>query len=287
MADHGEVKLRQKRINSLVDVYKSAYISLTEEIITATEAGKINKARTMARIRKTLTELGVDVNEWVKKEIPQYYLDGANQALQDLRRDGIDIHSSGITAINKEAIKSLVEDTSIAFNQGLTGIAKNAQTLLGDALKQQINFTIAEGKLKGEARKTITNSVKDKLKESGLAGITDRAGRNWQFDTYAEMLVRTKAVESRNAGLAGKMIQNGYDLVQVSNHNSSHAACAEWEGQILSLTGKTPDYPTLDEAEASGLFHPNCQHAINVIEPDLAEETEAYDNPFNKEDFYY
>ncbi len=30
------------------------------------------------------------------------------------------------------------------------------------------------------------------------------------------------------------------------------------KGEILSLTGKTPGYPTLEEAKTAGLFHPNC-----------------------------
>ena len=284
MADRGEVKLRQAKIDNLIGIYENAYKDIVTTIMDATTAGKISKARTMASIRSQLTQMGVDVDAWVRKEIPQYYLDGANHAVQDLKALGVDLSGpTGLAPINKAAIASLVDDTALAFAQGMTGIARNAEMILGDALKQQINFIIADGKLKGDALKTVSASVQQKLVDQGLSAITDRAGKKWSFDTYANMLVRTKAVESRNAGLANKMLQNGYDLVQVSDHGSSHPACADWEGEILSVTGNTPGYPTLDQATADGLFHPNCQHSINVINEDLASKTEAYDNPYNYE----
>ncbi len=285
MADRGEVKLRQGKIDDLIAIYQNAYEGIVKTIESSTVAGKIQKARTMAAIRQQLTDMGVDVDKWVRSEIPQYYLDGANHAVQDLKALGVDLAGpKGLAAINKEAIKSLTDDTALAFAQGMTGIARNAEMILGNAVKQQINFTIADGLLTGEARRTVAAGVKQALVDNGLSAITDRAGRNWSFENYANMLVRTKAVESRNAGLANKMLQNGYDLVQVSDHGSSHPACADWEGQILSVTGNTPGYPTVGEAESAGLFHPNCQHAINVINPDIAELTSMYDNPFNWDD---
>lgn len=285
MADRGEVKLRVGKIDDLVAIYENAYKDVIATIMDATTAGKIQRARTMITIRKQLTELGVDVDKWIQKEIPQYYIDGANVALQDLRALGVDLSATkGIIPMDKVAIASFTDDTALAFAQGLTGIARNAEIILGDAFKQQLNFIIADGKLKGDALKTVAGNVERKLREQGLTAITDRAGRGWDFDRYAEMLVRTKAVEARNTGLANKMLQNGYDLVQVSDHGSTHPACAEWEGEILSVTGNTPGYPTVADAEASGLFHPNCQHAINVINEELASKTIAYDNPFNYQD---
>jgi len=54
--------------------------------------------------------------------------------------------------------------------------------------------------------------------------------------------------------------------------------CEPWQGQILSARGETPGYDTVADAEADGLFHPNCRHAINVLIPSLAAKTQAY-NP--------
>jgi hypothetical protein len=83
-------------------------------------------------------------------------------------------------------------------------------------------------------------------------------------------------VEARNRGLLNRVLENGFDLVQVSSHLTSCNQCAPWEGQILSMTGETAGYPTVAEAEAGGLFHPNCRHAINTINPSLANKTKSY-----------
>lgn len=281
MADRGPVKIRQGRIDDLIDLYKSTYKRMTEEITQASEAGKIQRAKVMTRINYELTQLGVDVKAWAENEIPKYYNDGANIALSDLRRMGVDLSASSGAAINREAIKSLTDEVSLAFGDTITGLSRSARRFLDDTAKQQINMIIADGKLTGETRKTISDAVKQRLQQDGLPVLTDRGGRKWTYDTYAEMLVRTKGVEARNQGLTNKMLQYGYDLVQVSNHGTKHKACAQWEGKILSLTGNTPGYPTVADAKADGLFHPNCEHAINVINLDLASQTKAYDNPYN------
>lgn len=281
MADRGPVKVPDARINNLIQLYRNAYKDIIQTIESSTTAGRIQKARTMATIRQTLTDLGDDVDKWVKVEIPKQYIDGANQAIMDLRAVGADITGpKGLAPVNKEAIAALTDETSLSFAQGLTAIARNAQTVLNEAARQQLNFVMADGFLKGESAKIVANNVKQKLQDQGLSALTDRAGRNWTFENYSDMLVRTKIVEARNMGLANRVSQNDFDLVQVSNHGSDHPACAYWEGRILSITGNTPGYPTLEEAKIAGLFHPRCQHAINVINLKLANLTEAYNNDY-------
>lgn len=282
MADHGPVNVKEANIQALVDLYSRTYGKMVREIEKATDAGKINKARVMARINSELEALGVDVKEWVEKEIPQRYLDGSNVALQDLRALDVDLSkSTSFAVINREAIEALVDETALNFAQGITALSRNARRILNDTLKQQLNFIIAQGKLTGATRKAISDSLKIRLQEEGIQSIRDRAGRNWTFDRYTEMLARTKSVEARNQGLVNRMLGSGYDLVQVTNHGSDHPACAKYEGQILSVSGQTPGYPTLEQALGDGLFHPNCKHAMNVIHPELAKLTTAYDNPYN------
>jgi hypothetical protein len=136
---------------------------------------------------------------------------------------------------------------------------------------------MAEGITKGSALREVKNMVKSVLSEYGLDSLIDKAGRSWSLDRYTEMLIRTKTVEARNRGLINRVLENGYDLVQVSDHMGECDLCRPWEGRILSLTGQTKGYPTLAEAESQGLFHPNCRHAINTLHRELAEKTKAYD----------
>ncbi len=292
MADHGPVKIREGSIDDLVKLYLLTYKRITREMVNSSDAGKIRKARVMARINAELRALGVNVNEWVKREIPQYYLDGANVATQDLRSLGVDVSkTSQYAVINQEAIKALTDETALNFANGINSVSRNAERMLSDTLKQQLNFIIAGAKLTGETRKTISEALETRIRRDGINSITDRAGREWSFENYTRMLARTKAVEARNQGLTNRMLTSGYDLVQVTNHATDHPECAKWEGKVLSLTGNTKtgtQLPggyvvagTLEEAKEQGLFHPNCKHAINVLVPELAAKTKAYDNPYN------
>ena len=134
---------------------------------------------------------------------------------------------------------------------------------------------MAEGFIGGKALREVRQTIKGVLQEQGLDSLVDKGGRSWSLDRYSEMLFRTKAVETRNRGLANRMAENDYDLVQVSSHGAPDV-CGPWESKILSVTGNTPGYPTVADAEAGGLFHPNCKHAINVLIPSLSKLTRAY-----------
>lgn len=282
MADYGPVKLREKEIKALIDLYKKTALNINKEILGATEARQLDLIRTMVKINRELESLGVDAEAWFKRELPQYYNDGGNIALQDLRKLGVELEARGATVLNRDAIEALVVDATASYSSGVQGLSRSARSILSNALRQRTTLAIAEGRLTNETRRAISARVEQILSEGGLKAITDRAGKEWTLDNYSEMLVRTKAVEARNQGLTNKMVQYGYDLVQISNHNSKHAACRRWEGKILSITGNTPGYPTLDEAKSAGLFHPRCQHAMNVIDVELAKQTKAYDNPYNR-----
>lgn len=292
MADRGPVKLREPGIQALIDLYFRVYTKITKEIITASAAGQIQRARLMVRINYELEQLGVDVDKWIKTEIPKYYNDGAAIALQDLRKLGVDLSTASSAPINVRAIAALVDETRYAAFQAITGISKNVSNIISQTQRQQLTMTIAEGKLTAETRKMISKALVQQIEDTGIGSLIDKSGREWSFDRYSNMLVRTKAVEARNEGLVNRMVQYGYDLVQISNHGTEHPACRKWEGKILSITGNTPTGSklpggytvagTLAQAKSEGLFHPHCKHAANVINPDLARKTKAYDNPFNR-----
>lgn len=181
------------------------------------------------------------------------------------------------TQPNKSQVAALIDDSSKSFGDALTTVGRTARNITAKAFQQETRAKIAEGTLSGETRKQIVARVKDQLVQNGTTSLVDKGGRSWSVDRYADMLARTKLAEARNSGLATKMLENNQDLVQVSINGSDHPACADWEGQILSITGNTDGYDTVDDATADGLFHPNCRHTLNPIEPDLASKTYGWD----------
>lgn len=273
-----QVDVDEKAIAKLTKTFEDAYKSIYDEIATATDFGVANRKAILAQIHAELTRLGVDVQKFVAEEIPAMYKSGANDAVTQLQNIGADVNvTEGFNRVHTEAIKMLVDDTAKAFAESMTGVDRSANLLLGKISRQAITQKLAEGIIGGKARAEINKIIKGTLQEQGLSALVDKGGHTWTLDRYADMLFRTKAVEARNRGLINRMVENDYDLVQVSDHNTSHEACAVWEGEILSATGATPGYPTVADAEAAGLFHPNCKHAINALIPSLASRTSAYD----------
>lgn len=101
----------------------------------------------------------------------------------------------------------------------------------------------------------------DDLADRGITGFTDKAGRRWDLATYAEMATRTVVSNAWDDMQAKAAARAGIDLAEVSTYSQegSCPACLPWLGRTISLTGRAPGYPTLDEAKATGFRHPQCR----------------------------
>lgn len=274
-----QVAINAESLKRLTRLYKRAYSNITKEILTATSFGVNNRKIILRQIKAILSDLGEQVGGVINTDLTSAYKQGADEAIAQLNNIGAKINvETGFNLIHKQAIAALVDDASLSFGESMTGVLRSAQVLLGKTTREMITQKIAEGMIGGKARKEVIKTIKGTLQNQGLDALTDKAGRTWELDRYADMLYRTKVVESRNRGLVNRMVENDYDLVQVSSHGGACDNCSYWEGKILSINGSTAGYPTLAEAESGGLFHPNCRHAINVLIPSLANKTQAY-NP--------
>jgi len=92
---------------------------------------------------------------------------------------------------------------------------------------------------------------------------------------YAELVARTTSAEAYRKGAENAILDafdDMGDLVQINGHSQFPTSpCLPFEDAILSLTGKTKGYTTIDQAKAQGLFHPNCIHHFGVTAEVLDE----------------
>ena len=70
---------------------------------------------------------------------------------------------------------------------------------------------------------------------------------------------------------ADRMARQGLSLVVISDSPEECPFCAPWEGRIVDTQGASDQYPSLAEAEAEGLFHPNCTHSIGAYIPGVTQ----------------
>lgn len=144
-------------------------------------------------------------------------------------------------------------------------------------------------------RRAAAQRALDTFANRGITVFTDRAGRNWQMASYAEMAVRSSTGRAAIEGHIDQLAALGEQLVMVSGASLSCPLCAPWEGEVLSINGASGPHtlrlpsaiqPTgiraafrapesvavhvagsLEEARAAGLYHPNCRHSLSAYFP--------------------
>lgn len=132
----------------------------------------------------------------------------------------------------------------------------------------------------GVTRRAAAQAALDRFASRGVTGFITTDGRAMNLASYTEMACRTAVLNASRAGRLDAMRERGHDLAIISGTGSGCQTCAPWEGQIVSLDGATPGYPTLDEAEGDGLFHPNCGHEADAWVPGVtAEQTPLRSDP--------
>lgn len=274
------VTLDDAATRTITKLYQETQAAIVRDIVhgVSDDYNVRRQLQLIDRIDAILNQLGAKTRDWLDQEVPKHYMYGTNDALKQMSRLKLPVkYDEAFGVIDREAVNALISDASLSFGNSLTTAKRSTQKVLTDASRREIRMRLAEGRIAGEAKNTIVDSIKSHFLEKGIIGLTDKAGRDWGIDRYANMLVQTKLTEARNTGMANKMAANGYDLVIISDHGASDS-CADYEGEVLSLTGATPGYKTIDEAQAdSHLFGPNCRHAMNAVVQDI-EGTVSWDS---------
>ena len=91
-----------------------------------------------------------------------------------------------------------------------------------------------------------------------------------QAKDYAKMVSRTTTANIAREGAKDSILDTfdgEFDLVEIIGHSVfPNSPCIPYEGQILSLTGITKGYTTIDEAKANNFAHPNCVHSFGITD---------------------
>jgi len=185
---------------------------------------------------------------------------GAAAALAALRRSRTRVAATGrVTATLSRRDSAAAQ---AALSRALSGrLAEGDLRILRaapDLYRAVIGRVTAQGLVDGVTRRATAQAALDLFAGHGVTGFVDSAGKQWALASYAEMACRTAAHNAARQGVFDAVLAQGRDLVIISGSPSCCDMCAPWEGQVLSLDGATPGYPTLAEAEGDGLFHPSC-----------------------------
>lgn len=223
----------------------------------------------MDNVNAVLKDLRAGSLQWTEEVIPAVYQEGIKLADAQLARLGLEA-ATGFGAIHQQAVQILAD---AAFDR-LDGSIQTIGRRVDDIYRKAALETTRQAVIGYKTYRQVAKEFAADLDDRGITGFRDARGREWNMKSYASMVARTTTMEAHINGTANRIVESGRDLVKVSDHPGECEKCRPWEGKVLSLTGKTPGYPTFAEARGKGLFHPNCEHALG-LEIDLDAEIEA------------
>jgi len=209
-----------------------------------------------------------------------------------LKDAGIAI-KAGFGAIHQQAAQVLAENAYQRLEDVVQVIGRQVNDIYREMALENVRGTVVGY----DTWKQTARRYREQLAERGVTGFKDRSGRMWNMRTYCEMHARTVCMEAHLQGTANRLVEQGHDLIKVSTHRGACPLCEPWQGKVLSITGKTKGYPTLEDAKAAKLFHPRCRHAYGLYidldkeieEPEIGleagetTETELYNDSLLKE----
>ena len=276
--------------NSASDVPKSAF---TYQATMLAQMGQVNK-ETARIIRNGLT--GAD--DALKGILEQAIIDSVKKSDKDLWqgvKKGVFMPpQTPVVSPNqyrafqlyyKQAAEKLnlvntvmLESTAQAYQSTVADIANRVQ-ITQKALDIGAGETITGVSSWNEAVKHSIN----RMKESGITGFIDHAGRRWSAEAYTAMDVRTTVYNTSRAAVWETNQNFGNDLYLVSYHNGARPLCYDWQNKVISSTNSARDVTDLDGnvihvyaqsettyGEPAGLFGINCKHYPSPFIPGVS-----------------
>lgn len=123
----------------------------------------------------------------------------------------------------------------------------------------------------------------NRMKENGVTGFIDHAGRRWSAEAYVAMDIRTTAMNAGRAAVWETNQNFGNDLYLVSWHNGARPLCYDWQNKVISALNNARDVVDLDGntihvyaqsettyGEPAGLFGINCKHTPSPFIPGVS-----------------
>lgn len=109
----------------------------------------------------------------------------------------------------------------------------------------------------------VIRQMVNKCADRGLVSINYASGRTMRMEAAVRMCINTgfRQLTTQMGLMNAELV--GQDLMEISAHAGARPTHQEWQGKIVSLSGK-PDYLSLDDigyGSADGFSGVNCRHS--------------------------
>lgn len=264
----------------LIELYQDLEDAILEDI-----AKRINKNGYLTATAQRQAEVLIE-NGYTSEEIGSLlnpYLDDIDEEIHDIIDRSSLKHYEDEMKAYRTVNKSLVDlsknnhvnntiasamDRLIEGNGNITkslGVVYNGENIkLNNFYKKSLNqaaFQVASGAF---SRDQVVRNLINNISDSGIRVINyQNSGRNYTVESASKMLVRTTLNQMTGDISLMNAEDMGQDLMEISAHAGARPSHAEWQGQIVSLSGDNDKYLSLDDigyGEVSGFQGANCRH---------------------------
>ena len=178
----------------------------------------------------------------------------------------------------------MLESTQSAYMQTVSNLISEYE-ILERINRTQIALDVAAGEtITGVSSwNTAVRHATQRMKDGGITGFIDHAGRHWDAETYVAMDVRTTMFNTGRAAVWETNEGFGNDLYIVSYHNGARPLCYDWQNKVISANNVSRDVADLDGnvvhvyaqnettyGEPAGLFGVNCKHYPTPFVPGVS-----------------
>ncbi len=279
-----------KEVKALVEIYQAAERRILAKLNDPNLdiSVRTQKESILQQISNQLKQLEGPTNIFFDEPIQEQYQAGIktiDSVLKQLEPDGYgDSSKNLIPVVDTQAARAAAE----MIGQAALSEAKSALNSAYQNLEKQMNFLVRDTREKtlretgsaiitGDARKQLSNRLAGMLKEKGVTGYSyeNKNGQtvNMTLEAYVKGLALTTLRTSRLSGTVQRATDRNVELLKFSSHPKPSPMCAPYQHRVVSISGKNPDYPSLQDAQTwyngkiGMMNHTFCRHtALPYIE---------------------
>lgn len=287
-------------LSRVVEAYRDAELYLLKLIArtvdgSGTQRHYMNQQAELTRLLKLaqarLDQLTGHIDQAVLEELEAEYAAAVREALAQTP-------TPAPSLIPTAAVETTALETATVITSQHQVILRTVH----DRYRQAQQTTLTRALVSGESNRQAVQAMLNHMADTGITGFVDRAGRNWDMGTYADMAVRTGRMRALNQGHMDGWQAGGVELVRVSQHPASHPWCYPYQGKLLAIKGGAGPHTltdrvtgeqvtvtavaTFNEAVARGYHHVNCRHSEGAYIPGFtSNQPEVVDEAENERQY--
>jgi hypothetical protein len=262
----------EKRLDDFARTVKAAQREIILQVRLAVTSGDLRLAMRrraqLAAVVATLDQLGAYVDPAARQLVHDAYHEGSDRANEQIIGANITAPEipGAFAGVSTEAVQALQRSIVGSLEAARGTIGRQVDDIYAREGRRAALRAIlgADGSPRAARRQLAL-----RLRQEGLTGFVDKAGREWKLDTYCEMVVRTVTREAAMQGAMDRMASHGIDLARWSTHGDACHICAPWLGRLVSLDGSTRDFEGEAVADLSSTpgvpAHPRCKCSLAPV----------------------